>query len=279
MIIGHQKQKDFLKKIAKEDGRSMLFTGSQFLGKKTIALDFLSLIFNEKPDQHPDFILIEPEKGRITIDQIRELSQRISLKPIRSQSFGVIIDQAHLMNRAAQNCFLKTLEEPKSNSFIILVAEYPKLLLPTIISRCEMVKFYPVPRNLIKNYLEKRGLSSDKIKKILDISLGRPGKAIEYLEKPEKLKEREKTIQELVKIIKSPLSDRFDYVKVLAKKDNLEEVLTIWLAYLRKKFIESGEKKALRFKEVLSAIEKTIYLIVNTNTSRKLALEALVIKF
>ncbi len=279
MIIGHQKQRDFLKKIIKEDSRSLLFTGPELLGKKTIALDFLSSIFNSKPKKHPDFILIEPEKGKIKIDQIRNLSKRISLKPIRSDSFGVIVDKAHLMNREAQNCFLKTLEEPQSNSLIILVTEHPKFLLPTITSRCEKVKFYPVPRKEIKNYLEEKNVVGSKAEEILDISLGRPGKAINFLEDPEKLKERKKIIKEFKEIIKAPLGDRFDFVKKLSKKENLKEILIVWLSCLRKGLLKNDGQKVLQLKEILNSIEKTIYLISNTNTSRKLALEALVIKF
>ena len=121
MIIGHKKQQEFLERIIKEGSRSLLFTGPESLGKKAVALAFFTSLFQEKPFNHPDFILINPFEGRIRINQIRELSNRISLKPIKSPSFGIIVDQAHLMNREAQNCFLKTLEEPKSNAILILV--------------------------------------------------------------------------------------------------------------------------------------------------------------
>ncbi len=279
MIIGHKKQREFLDKIIKEGSRSLLFTGPESVGKKTIALDFLSSIFQAPPSKHPDFLLVEPLKGQIKIDQIRNLSERISLKPVKSSSFGVVIDQAHLMNRAAQNCFLKTLEEPKSSAVLILVTKHPDFLLSTISSRCERIKFYPVKRKKLRNYLEKKNVTGKKAEKIINISLGKPGKVINYLENPEKLENRKEIINELIEIMDAPLSDRFDYVKDLSKKDDLKEVLVIWLSYLRKKIISEEGEDLLKLKEILNSIQETIYLITNTNTSLKLALEALVIKF
>ena len=280
MIIGHKQQQEFLEKIIKEGSRSLLFTGPESLGKKTVALSFFTSLFQEKPFNHPDFISINPFEGKIRINQIRELSSRISLKPIKSSSFGVVIDQAHLMNREAQNCFLKTLEEPKSNAVLILVTEYPDFLLPTIFSRCERLKFYPVKKEEIKKYLKENNIIGERADSIINISLGRPGKIINFLENPESLEDRKKVINDLIKIMQAPLSERFQYVQELLKREDLRNVLIIWLSYLRESLLLNNSVGSLsKLKKILNAIQETIFLISNTNTSLKLALEVLVTEF
>jgi len=280
MIIGHKKQQEFLERIIKEGSRSLLFTGPESLGKKAVALAFFTSLFQEKPFNHPDFILINPFEGRIRINQIRELSNRISLKPIKAPSFGIIVDQAHLMNREAQNCFLKTLEEPKSSAILILVTEYPDFLLPTIFSRCERLKFYPVRKEEIKKYLKENNIIGEKADDIINISLGRPGKIINFLERPESLENRKKIINNLVKIMQSPLGERFQYVQELSKREDLRSVLIIWLSYLRESLLLNNSVESLsKLKKILNAIQETIFLISNTSTNLKLALEVLVTEF
>ena len=154
MIIGHQKQWEFLKKSF-ELGRAThayLFEGQEGLGKKTLAIELAKEILKEDVSKkhHPDYVLIEPEKKEIQIGQIRDFIWRLSLKPVLGQVKFAIINQAHSMNEEAQNCFLKTLEEPKGNALMILITEYPQMLLPTIRSRCEIIKFYPVKRSEIE---------------------------------------------------------------------------------------------------------------------------------
>ena len=169
MVIGHQKQWQYLKRMV-DSGKipqALLFSGQEKLGKKKVALEFISLLFKESPIGHPDFLLIEPKERQIKIDQIRDLSWRLSLKPIKSFLKAAIIDQAHLMTIEAQNCFLKTLEEPRGETILILITEYPNFLLPTILSRCEILKFYPVKNEELRKFLIEKGIEKEKIEKIL----------------------------------------------------------------------------------------------------------------
>jgi len=121
MIIGHQKQWEFLKFLVKikKIPHALLFVGPEKIGKKTLALEFASLILKQSLRGHPDFVFLEPINGEIKISQIRELILRLSLKKSSAPFKIVIIDNAHLMNFQAQNCFLKTLEEPKGESVLI----------------------------------------------------------------------------------------------------------------------------------------------------------------
>lgn len=92
---------------------------------------------------HPDFYCLSPEKNEIKVDQIRDLQKNLSLASMIGDSKAIIIEKAHLMNIEAQNCLLKTLEEPRGRSFSILIADNSKALLKTIVSRCSILKFYP----------------------------------------------------------------------------------------------------------------------------------------
>jgi DNA polymerase-3 subunit delta' len=277
MILGHQRQINYLKKIL-DSGKiphALLFSGQKGLGKKKIALEFISWIFKESPLFHPDFILIEPISQQIQIDQIRELNWRISLKPMKAKMKTAIINSAHLMTKEAQNCFLKTLEEPKGNALIILISEYPHLLLPTILSRCQKIKFFPVKREEIENYLKEKGLKKEEINKILEISLGRPEVAIFLAENPEKIKEIENLERDLEKIPKTTISFRFQYLKEILKKYNLSEILEIWTVFFRKIFLLNFDKKSI---QILKEIQKIDYLILSQNIDQRLALENLIIK-
>jgi len=286
MVIGHQKQIKFLQKMAEsgEIPHALLFSGQEKLGKKTIAFEFISSIFGEPPasfagGRHPDFILVTPVvkesgEGEIQIDQIRELSWRLSLKPIKAKILATVIDKAHLMTKEAQNCFLKTLEEPKANSVLILITEHPYLLLPTILSRCETIKFYPVKNEEIKNFLKERGLSLKDIEEISEISLGRPGVAEEFLEDPEKLKAKKQRIKDLIKISRSPLFNRFQYAKDISNTPDLKDILNDWLFYFRNILISKSGNFALeKVKNILNTLQRIIFLISTTNVNTRLALE------
>lgn len=282
MIIGHKKQQEFFKKIIETENipHAMLFTGKEKLGKKKIAFELVSSIFKENIFQHPDFSLVVPKEKQIQINQIREINWQLSLKPIKAPLLSVIIDQAHSMTREAQNCFLKTLEEPKSKSLIILIAEYPKFLLPTIISRCQMVKFYPVASSEIKNYLRVKKIKQEQIDEITQICLGRPGVAVDFFKNPEKLKERQKKIEKLVKIMKSPINLRFQYAKELSENNDLKETLSIWLSYFRKNLISRSDTfLTSKTREILHNIQRTIFLLSTTNINTRLALEVLMMEF
>ena len=287
MIIGHQRQRDYFKKIVdfKKIPHALIFSGEAKLGKKTVALEFIKLLFGkdfESLRQHPDFILITPIGNEIQIDQIRELIWKLSLKSSLSPLKAAIIDQAHLMNEAAQNCFLKTLEEPRGDTILILITEYPELLLSTILSRCQIIKFYPVKKTEIENYLKNQGIKEEKIEEITGAAEGKPGMAIDFLLNPQKLEERIQREKELQKLLKSNLSSRFQYAKEISKEPNLKEILNIWLSYFRKNLLgqlASKQPESLkRLKDILRKIQNTNFLISTTNINTRLAIDLLMLE-
>ncbi len=294
MIIGHSKQWGNLKRAADrgELPHTLIFSGQEKLGKKTIALKLARILQGKEEDSNlekdSDFFLIEPEKEKITIDKIRDLQKKLSLTTANSPYKIAIVDRAHLMNTEAQNCFLKTLEEPKGDTVIILITEYPKELVSTILSRAQQIKFYPVSKDKITSYLQENNLSQEKIEKVAKYSLGRPGEAIDFLENPKKLKKREEKIDIINKISleKTPLAKGFKFIEKLSKnKDRakIKDYLEVWTRYFRYQLIEalnndSNSELIDKIKNKIQQIKKTNYIISSTNTSPRLALENLLIK-
>ena len=185
----------FLKSIIKNKSlaNGYIFYGAEGLGKKQTALQFIKEIFKQSSpsenveekitnNNHPDFLIIEPdsllatkssgsfdlEKTKksgyeiIKIAQIRNIKTFLSQKSINSEKKVVLIIDAHLLNEAASNCLLKTLEEPSNGIFILLTSKL-NLLLDTIISRCQIVRFRSISSKQIKSTL-KEYLDTSKLK-------------------------------------------------------------------------------------------------------------------
>lgn len=117
---------------------SILITGGNAQKRQVKALSKAADFLGNKTENNPDFFLIE-EKTSIKIDQIRELKGKISLKPFSAKTVVVVISEADKMTLPAQNSLLKILEEPPTSSRIILTAPGTKTLLPTIVSRCQII--------------------------------------------------------------------------------------------------------------------------------------------
>jgi len=297
MLIGHQKQWQFLTKSVAVDklSHAYLFSGEEKLGKKKMALAWAALILKNDLE-NPDLILISPQepafakatsgKKEIQIGQIRELIWKLSLKPYSAPFKVAIIDEAHLMNQEAQNALLKTLEEPKEKTIIILTSEYPEMLFPTVVSRCEKIKFYPVGKEVIESYLKKQNLPAETTKEIIEFSLGRPGVAVDFIENPETLSNYKKKREEMAKILTASVNARFQYVKDLSQGPEVLTTLNIWLSYFRDIFLKkyssatviSGDSAPTdKLKNNLKLIQKIIFLIKSTNINIRLALEVLML--
>jgi DNA polymerase-3 subunit delta' len=225
----------------------------------------------DSPQNHPDFFYLSPIKDQIQIDQIRELNYQLCLKPMKSNFKVAIIDSAEEMTLEAQNCFLKTLEEPKGNSVIILIAENEKMLLPTIVSRCQKIKFFPIEKEKIRNFLKKRNLSDQKIEKILKFSQGRIGLVIELLDE-KKLEEFENFEENLKKIKGAAIWTKFQYLKKITSKFDFFEILEILANHFRENLFDQ------RSREILEEIQKIYFLAKSFNVDKKLALEILFLK-
>ncbi len=169
-VIGNDKNKIFLNKIVKSDNtvHSYMFEGIEGIGKSIFARDFAKMLLcmgDSKTDcrtcksciefennNNPDFIQIKPDGKVIKIEQIRQMQEKILEKPIVSDKKVYIIDDADLMTKEAQNCLLKTLEEPPKFAVIILVLSNESKILNTIKSRCMRIFFEKLKNEELNKY-------------------------------------------------------------------------------------------------------------------------------
>ena len=211
----------FLKNIIKNKSlaNGYIFYGAEGLGKKQTALEFIKEIFKQSSqsenveeritnNNHPDFLIIEPnsllstkssgssdlektvKSGSeiIKIAQIRNIKTFLSQKSINSEKKIVLIIDAHLLNEAASNCLLKTLEEPSNGIFILLTSKL-NLLLDTIISRCQIVRFRSFSskqiKSILKEYLDTSKLKINtnlKFEDLINSSNGSPNQLLKNIE-------------------------------------------------------------------------------------------------
>lgn len=167
-VLGHSEVKNFLERYLtrRERPHGLLFCGAAGLGKRLLALEFARSLLclnggapgcscescrllrpQEGVFNHPDFMELDIEEGftQIRIEQIRELAGKSAFAPVLSPAKVCIISNADTMREPAANSFLKLLEEPPAGWVLILLAEKPGLLLPTILSRVVRLNFHALP--------------------------------------------------------------------------------------------------------------------------------------
>ena len=239
-ILGNDSIKNMLKQtiISGQISHSYLMIGIPGIGKKMIAYQYAKALLCLGEDKicdackscmefdtnnHPDFYYIEPDGNSIKIEQIRQLQKRIQEKPIISNKKIYIIDNAYLMTKEAQNCLLKTLEEPPEFAIIILIGTNENAFLTTIKSRCMILHFNPIQNTDIKKYLEQSYEMKDVSENILDIAQGSIGKAIYLKDKQEEYIQLEKLITNLTN---KDLIDIYQSSEILYKsKEEINEML------------------------------------------------------
>lgn len=193
--LGHERILAFIEHAASADrlAHAYLFAGPEHVGKMAAALAVAaSLLGTGAPASHPDFTLIErgrdPKTGKlhgwIVIDQAHALVGRLSLGAFMGGWKVCVIDGAHLLNTEAANALLKTLEEPRPKTVLILLAISESDVLPTIRSRCQVMRFDRVPSATIVGHLIAAGTAPDKALLYARLSGGLPGKAIAFAEDP-----------------------------------------------------------------------------------------------
>ena len=183
-----------------------IFSGKQGLGKGSFALDAARALVAEpgvaQPEAHPDIVVLshlpandDEEKKRaegkpfqtkrnITIDQVRRMQQRLNTRPTLGSRRAVIIDPADDMEKGAVNALLKSLEEPPAGTFFLLIAHRPGRLLPTVRSRCRIVRFAPLPDAEVAAILARHAPQADAATRAAAIAAaeGSPGSALMFVE-------------------------------------------------------------------------------------------------
>ncbi|HEY3313369.1 MAG TPA: DNA polymerase III subunit delta' [Anaerolineales bacterium] len=231
-----------------------LITGPAGVGRRTLALRLAQTLNCEKPlapgvpcrtcrncrqmeaGQHPDLMVIRklPDKKDIIIEQIREMSKFLSLKPYMAAYKIVLILNLEDANQNAQNALLKTLEEAPDFAVLLLTADNAEQLLPTIVSRCEIMRLRPLSVEAVTGFLAERGVVEDRASLFAHLAGGRPGYALQLSGDETTLAFRAEKLDDLRKLLAAGLRERFHYAEKLAKdKDVFQKTLFIWLSYWR----------------------------------------------
>jgi DNA polymerase-3 subunit delta' len=183
---------------------------------------------------HADVVQIEPDGDFIKIDQVRELQRQLRFRPLEGGRRACILDSAERMNEAAANALLKTLEEPPAETHLFLVTARPHRLLPTILSRCQWVKFKPLSRGHLAQIL--RSVSSLSEEQALFYASLSGGSAAQALSLGDRLdfQKRLAWLQAFAGLFKKTPVEIFEFCGQLAKEDDgLADLLEIWKFWVR----------------------------------------------
>lgn len=270
-IIGNDKNKVFLNKIASSNNtvNSYMFEGIEGIGKSIFAKEFAKMLlcigesktncndckscieFNN--DNNPDFMQIKPDGKAIKIEQIRQMQEKILEKPIVSDKKVYIIDDADLMTKEAQNCLLKTLEEPPKYAIIILVLSNESKILNTVKSRCMRIMFQKIKDEELKKYAAREFGEDVITESMIENSIGSISKLIKIkdnFEEYEKLQELAKRLQ------KDNILDIVNNADVLYKnKEKIDDMLDYMTTIFYNSFIKDTENE--KFINVIKIIEET----------------------
>lgn len=264
-IIGNEKVKEILSNSISSNNilHSYIFVGLDGIGKCLFAIEFAKMILENKHElnNHPDFMLIEAEDGKsIKIEQIRYLQEKIAEKPIVSDKKVYIINDADFMTKEAQNCLLKTLEEPPEYASIILVLSNESKLLATIKSRCTKIVFEPLSNDEIIKYFSINQIDALN-ENILKVCNGSIGKAI-------KLKDDSIHYEQIDSILnnisKSNIIDIWNQSDVLySSKDNINNLLEYMNIVLLDKLLDTNDTRYIKCVQYVEQTKKK--LLSNAN--------------
>jgi DNA polymerase-3 subunit delta' len=210
-LIGNENAKELLKRLAanKRVPNALLFAGPEGVGKKLFAFELARMLLCRdggcsncpickrigvfdipKPEKgedydavflsdHPDVGIVLPYKRNLRVGAIRELEREAHFRPFEAERRLFVINDAEKMNDSSSNALLKTLEEPPSTTYLTLITSRPDALLQTIRSRCQVIRFAPVPSAEIETLLgSSNGFSNEDARLAARVTGGSVGKAL-----------------------------------------------------------------------------------------------------
>jgi len=215
--------------------------------------------------QQIDLMVVQAENegGTLKVEQVREVTKFLSLKPYQSQYKIVIFLRFQEANANAQNALLKTLEEAPSYAVLLLTADNAEQLLPTIVSRCEILRLRPLAVEAVTEFLASHGIDGDKARLLAHLSGGRPGYALRLSTNEAALTFRAEKLDDLKRLLSAKRHERFHYAEKLAKdKDTFRQTLLLWLSYWRDVLLKtSGAAAALTNIDRADEIEALTYRV------------------
>ena len=183
---------------------------------------------------HPDIIRVTPSGPFIKISQIRSLCQTLAMKPYEARRRVVIITAAQGMNPAAGNAFLKMLEEPPLRTILILLATHTSDLLPTIVSRCQQIRFKPISREKLESVLvDEHGINPGEAMILTTMAGGSISRALQ-MHRTQWVNRRNWLINEMEALTSGSVNRLLAFGEQLSKnKDSLQDSLEVMKSWLR----------------------------------------------
>lgn len=316
-IIGHAKQLKKLESDLEADNfaHAYLFVGPDKVGKFLVGKTLAHILQCEnnycrtcptciqiEKGVHLDTIEMRDDGKSIKVGEIRDLIAKLNMSA-QSHYKIVLLDNIGRMTTEAANCFLKTLEEPPKKTLFLMTAASLRELLPTVVSRCRVMKFPAISEKALKEKIAemqetlKIEASDERLSRATMLSLGRPGRAIELLRDKDAMGEYLRLYNDVRSLFRDKdLTKRFMYVQGLTGKEQDAQVLKAFLeiflhvvrSFLNAKLESEGEDnedfpEIIRFShdDLLNLVHKTeeTRYLIGRNINAKLALENLMLSF
>ncbi len=246
---------------------------------------------------HPDIIRLKPSGPIIKIDQIRTLCRTLAMKPYEAAMRVVIISDAQAMNPAAANALLKVLEEPPLRTILVLISAHTSDLLPTVVSRCQHIRFNPISKtNLAYLLVREHGVDAGDAAIIAAMAAGSLSRALRMY-RTNWIKRRHWLISELDSLSAASLNRLLAFGDQLAKnKDDLPDALEVLKSWLRDLVIAKLHPDRIINHDLASKLQQSSQLTsltallsrfetiqsaqnaIQAGTNIRLAMEAMVLK-
>jgi DNA polymerase-3 subunit delta' len=276
-IIGHEKVLSFLEKSLKNGqlSHAYLFVGPEGVGRAAVAEWLIKKVLGPSGLSHPDVSVVkrlvdektDKIKSEIVVRQIRELRERLAMSGFLGGRKVAFIEEADALNVEAANALLKTLEEPTSDTTLILSALSSDRLLPTIVSRCQIIRFTPVAREKISRVLIERGVPRAEAEALAALSAGRPGYALRLLHDEEARSLEETSVRQFIEVASAPAAARLARAAAWLpkdeanKKEQIKSLLDRWEWLLRDVLLLSSDIDELAARA--AAYPELVYLAKN----------------
>ena len=315
-IVGHERIVEVFRRSVRsgKTPHSYIFEGVRGCGRRKTALALIQALFCAAVDDdacgvcpscrkvaggnHGDIHFIEPlpDKRDISIDQLREIQRELALRPYEAPRKACIIEPADRMSVNAANSLLKTLEEPPGNAIIILLTENADMLLPTVRSRCQSIRFSSLSPENVRLLLERSGVAPDLAELLAPLSEGSMQRAGE-LDNSTLVERREALVGHLTALNLDRIGTIFDTAEEMA--GNREETLesldlllsvtrdTVYLNAGCSDIVNTTIRPALETFAAGFSLERALQMLsdivetrraVQRNANNKLALECLFMK-
>ena len=258
-LVGHSEAWRHLERAARSGqvAHAYLLTGPESIGKTTLAVEFAKLLLCERADagtgepcgecapcrkishgNHPDVRLIEPRDGKrqLGVEVAREDVVRLANRaPSEGRWRVFILPSAEHMTPSTVNALLKTLEEPPEGVVLLLTSAEPENLLPTLLSRCQLLPLHGVVHDdIVKTLIERQNLDHTQAKGLADLANGRLGWALRAAEQPELREERARLLEQIIGLAPASRDARIRAAATLASDaETARRALEVWILWWR----------------------------------------------